>query len=159
MTNLTADKLLAALAALIAQGTTQPKAGKASGNLGSKSQKFPPFKGGSVAAKLTKKTKAGGETTQPDAKAQFEISVLKGFYARGFKATDLELRSSGTKGVLTYKGWLKVGRQVKKGEKGVKGCFHYSQTEPQQVTESDLMAAVAEHRAAKPSYSDSDLVA
>lgn len=139
------------IATMLSTATKQPKAGK----LGSKSQKFPPFKGGSKAAKLTKQLKDGSESQHPDKKAQYEVSVLKGLNAKGFK--NVELRSEGPNGVQTYKGWLKLGRQVMKGQKGVKGCFHYSQTEPMKVTEGDLIKAVEEHRSAKPSFTDADL--
>lgn len=147
MTNLTSDQLLKALVALMQSGvlnTALPKA--KGGKYGSKSQKYPTFKGGSAAAKLTKKTKAGVTSDQPDKKLQFQSAVIKGFKAKGLKDTEIELYGTGTTGIQTYKGWLKLGRQVKKGQHGVKGCFHYSQTEPMAVTEGDLLKAVAEHR-------------
>ena len=31
--------------------------------------------------------------------------------------------------VRPYKGWLELGRQVRKGERGIRGLFHSSQTD------------------------------
>ena len=32
--------------------------------------------------------------------------------------------------VKPFKGWLELGRQVRKGQKSIKGLFHVSQTDP-----------------------------
>lgn len=135
MTNLTSEQLLKALTTLIASGVLnakQPKAAKPNVH--------------KVTKQIKRGPKVGTYTDQPDKKLQFQSAVIKGFKAKGLKDTEIELYGTGTTGIQTYKGWLKLGRQVKKGQSSVKGCFHYSQTEPQKVTEDDLLAAVAEHR-------------
>ena len=131
---------LAKLAALILS-MAQPA--KKPGNLGVKSKKFPKY-APKLSPAVTVKTKTDGKTVQLDPKIKYEIAVTKGMAAKGF--ANIKLRDTGTNGVLTYKRWLAAGRVVKKGETGVKGCFHYSQTMPNTVTEADLLAAVAEHR-------------
>jgi hypothetical protein len=160
MTNLTSTQLLAALSALIQSGVLAAEQPKAGGKFGKNSRKFAAFKGGSKAVKITRRTKSGETTDQPDKKLAYEASVVRGFMAKGLKQHQIELRSEGTNGVQTYKGWMKVGRQVMKGQRGVKGCFHYSQTEPMDVTKADLVKASAEYAAAmaaKPVGTDTDL--
>ncbi len=65
----------------------------------------------------------------PEAKAErtasYEASVVKGLNAKGIKSADIQLRVN----VLPYKGWLEKGRVVRKGQHGVKGLFHISQTD------------------------------
>lgn len=56
-------------------------------------------------------------------------SVARGFHRKGLKNTDFTLAPGGTDTVRTYKGWLANGRIVKKGQHGVKGLFHVSQTQ------------------------------
>lgn len=43
-------------------------------------------------------------------------AVIRGFMARGFQAVDIAPREN----VLTYRAWQAVGRQVRKGEHGVR---------------------------------------
>jgi hypothetical protein len=54
---------------------------------------------------------------------------MRGFMGRGLKASEIKLRQGGQYGVLSYDKWLAEGRRVRKGEKSIKGCFHYTQTE------------------------------
>ena len=129
---MTIENLMLAFTAFLAT-QQQPKAGK-------------PTNKHKLSKQIKKGPKVGTFTDQPDKKVQFQTAVVKGFLAKGLKQTEIELYGTGTTGIQTYKGWLKLGRQVKKGQRGIKGCFHYSQTEPQKVTEGDLLAAVAEHR-------------
>ncbi len=148
------NELLLQLASAIFASLNAPKGGK----LGSKSKNFPAFNGGSAAAKVQKQIKKGAKvgtfTEQPDKKLAYQSSVVKGLLAKGLKQTEIELNGTGTKGVQTYKGWLKLGRQVKKGQKGVKGCFHYSQTEAMaDVTEANA-AAIAAFEAKKTAIGD-----
>jgi hypothetical protein len=58
-------------------------------------------------------------------------SLLNTFSRRGFKVTLLD-RNDPTKpyDVRPYKGWLAMGRIVRRGERGVRGLFHESQTDP-----------------------------
>jgi hypothetical protein len=57
--------------------------------------------------------------------------LLNTFSRRGFKVTLMD-RNDPTKpyDVRPYKGWLAEGRVVRRGEKGVRGLFHISQTDP-----------------------------
>ena len=56
--------------------------------------------------------------------------LLNTFSRRGFKVTLMD-RNDPTKefDVRPYKGWLKLGRIVRRGERGVHGLFHVSQTD------------------------------
>jgi hypothetical protein len=59
--------------------------------------------------------------------------ALKGtFTKRGIKDVVLMDRNDPTKdfNVRPYKGWAALGRQVKRGEKSVRGLFHETQLEP-----------------------------
>jgi hypothetical protein len=58
--------------------------------------------------------------------------LLAAFHRRGFKDTVLMDRSDKTKpfNVKPYKLWLAEGRIVRRGEKGTRGLFHISQTDP-----------------------------
>ena len=57
--------------------------------------------------------------------------LLNTFSRRGFKVTLMD-RNDPTKpyDVRPYKGWLAIGRIVRRGERGVRGLFHESQTDP-----------------------------
>ena len=58
-------------------------------------------------------------------------SLLNTFSRRGFKVTLLD-RNDPSKpfDVKPFRQWLNEGRIVRRGEKGVKGLFHVSQTDP-----------------------------
>jgi hypothetical protein len=57
--------------------------------------------------------------------------LLAAFHRRGFKDTVLMDRADKSKpfNVRPYKGWVELGRRVRKGEKGVRGLFHQDQTD------------------------------
>lgn len=55
-------------------------------------------------------------------------AVARGFNRKGLKNSEFTLSAGGSDTVKTYKGWLHVGRSVKRGQHGVKGLFHISQT-------------------------------
>lgn len=60
-----------------------------------------------------------------DRRLQRDVAVVRGFKRRGFKEADIRLRDN----VRPYKLWLSAGRVVRKGEHGVRGLFHVSQTD------------------------------
>src|SRR5215470_14084688 len=57
--------------------------------------------------------------------------LVNSFHRRGFKDVQLMDRSDKSKpyNIRPYKGWIELGRRVRKGEKGVKGLFHVDQTD------------------------------
>ena len=55
-------------------------------------------------------------------------AVARAFNRKGLKNTEFTLQSGGSDTVRTYKGWLANGRIVNRGQHGVKGLFHISQT-------------------------------
>ena len=58
-------------------------------------------------------------------------AVAKAFNRKGIKNNDMKFKTDSNPtdyNIRTYKGWLTVGRIVKRGEHGVKGLFHISQT-------------------------------
>lgn len=63
--------------------------------------------------------------------ARKDKAILRGFAKKGIKNAVLMDRTDPTKAfdVRPFKGWVAVGRIVKKGEHGVRGLFHVSQTE------------------------------
>src|SRR5512146_3175507 len=63
--------------------------------------------------------------------ARKDKAVLRGFAKKGIKNAVLMDRTDPTKAfnVRPFKGWVALGRIVKKGEHGVRGLFHESQTE------------------------------
>jgi hypothetical protein len=58
-----------------------------------------------------------------DKLAQRHAAILRGFQRKGFK--DAKLFTD----IKPFKGWLEQGRQVRKGEKSIKGLFHINQTD------------------------------
>lgn len=58
--------------------------------------------------------------------------LVAGFHRKGFKDVVLMDRNDPSKpfNVRPFQGWIKEGRIVRKGEHGVRGLFHISQTEP-----------------------------
>jgi hypothetical protein len=58
-------------------------------------------------------------------------SLISAFSRRGFKVTLMD-RNDPTKpyDVKPFKAWIKEGRIVRRGERGVRGLFHVSQTDP-----------------------------
>ncbi len=135
---------LANLAALILGAINQPKS--KSPAIKSKIKGYKPRL--SPAVTITQSMKmdgTNGKVVNIDPKIKFEIAVTKGFMGRGFKRDQIALRSDGTNGILTYKGWLKAGRIVKKGERGIKGCFHYDQTQAHVVDKAAMERIAAEY--------------
>jgi len=63
--------------------------------------------------------------------------ILRGFARKGIKNVVLMDRNDPAAdfNVRPFKGWLALGRVVKKGEHGVRGLFHVSQTEALPQTE------------------------
>jgi hypothetical protein len=59
-------------------------------------------------------------------------SLIAGFKRRGFQDVVLMDRNDPTKpfNVKPFKLWLASGRLVRKGEHGVRGLFHITQTDP-----------------------------
>ncbi len=58
-------------------------------------------------------------------------SLLAGFHRKGFKDVVLMDRTDPTKpfNVRPFNGWINHGRIVRKGERGVRGLFHITQTD------------------------------
>jgi hypothetical protein len=57
--------------------------------------------------------------------------LLHSFAKRGFKDVVLMDRADKSKpyNIRPYKGWIELGRRVRKGERGVMGLFHIDQTD------------------------------
>jgi len=70
-------------------------------------------------------------TRQAESLADKDASLLRGFARKGIKGVVLMDRTDKSKefNVRSYNGWQAVGRQVRKGEKSVRGLFHISQTD------------------------------
>lgn len=71
-------------------------------------------------------------------------AVARGFHRKGLKTSQFTLAPGGTDTVKTYKGWLANGRQVIRGQHGVKGLFHISQTEILQVNREPVTVPVGQ---------------
>jgi len=87
-----------------------------------------------VGAVLASLQAQGAASAAPVAKAgnsleQKDKALIAGFARRGIKNVVLMDRSDPAKAhdVRPYQGWLKLGYQVRKGEKGIRGLFHQSQ--------------------------------
>lgn len=78
-----------------------------------------------IAPKVSKKRNVTKASEPIDRKAAYEAAVMKGFVRKLGKSADIQLRVN----VLPYKAWLENGRVVRKGEHGVRGLFHISQTD------------------------------
>ena len=72
-----------------------------------------------------------GSHADPDSLALKDQRILNAFLKRGFKDTVLRDRSNpdAPHNVKPFKLWLDAGRIVRRGQKGVKGLFHVSQTD------------------------------
>jgi hypothetical protein len=75
---------------------------------------------------------AAPKATPAERLAHKDRSLLSGFARKGFKDVILMDRANPEKpfNVRPFQGWLAQGRLVRRGEKGVRGLFHISQTEP-----------------------------
>jgi hypothetical protein len=64
---------------------------------------------------------------------QKDKALINGFRRRGIPLDQIVLmdRSDRSKPhtIRPFKGWLSVGRMVRKGERGIRGLFHQSQTD------------------------------
>jgi hypothetical protein len=124
MTNLTQDQL----ATLIAQVVGQVLAGQTATPKATSKPQFLP-KGGKAA---------------PSDLASKDQHLINAFHRKGFKDVQLMDRTDPTKpfNVKPFKAWLDQGRIVRKGQRGIKGLFH--------VTQTDLLPGKA---SAKPTIS------
>jgi hypothetical protein len=73
---------------------------------------------------------AKGERAAPSDLAAKDAHIVNAFKRRGFTVTLMD-RTDPSKAfdVRSFKGWLEQGRIVRKGQKGVRGSFHASQTD------------------------------
>ena len=112
MTNISAETI-----ALIAQAVAQALAGQQTSPKANNTQ---PMNG------------AAPRATQAERLAAKDRSLLSTFARRGFKDVVLLNRNDPTKpyNVRPFQAWINEGRLVRKGEHGVRGLFHISQTEP-----------------------------
>jgi hypothetical protein len=79
---------------------------------------------GQVLAGQATSPKAPAISAPADKLAQRHAAILKGFQRKGFKDAKLFVD------IKPFKGWLTEGRQVRKGQHGIKGLFHRDQTDP-----------------------------
>jgi hypothetical protein len=72
-----------------------------------------------------------GEKADAASLVQRDQNILNGFHRKGFKDVVLKDRNDPSKpfNVKPFKLWLEDGRVVRKGQKGVKGLFHITQTD------------------------------
>src|SRR5262249_33826888 len=92
---------------------------------------------GAVLKALQTQGAPSGASLQPKGFGQFDpVSkdrhLLNTFSRRGFKNVVLMARADKSKpfNVKPYKAWIAEGRVVRRGEKGVRGLFHETQTDP-----------------------------
>jgi hypothetical protein len=61
-------------------------------------------------------------------------SLIAGFKRKGYKEAEMVLMDRADKSkpfnIKPYKAWIAEGRVVRRGEKGVRGLFHITQTDP-----------------------------
>lgn len=69
--------------------------------------------------------------SRSDRLAAKDEAITRGFARKGIKVTLMD-RADPSKefDVRPFKGWYERGRVVRKGERGVRGLFHVSQTQP-----------------------------
>ena len=74
---------------------------------------------------------AAAQAKQPMDLASKDRSLVNTFARRGFKNVVLMDRADKSKpyNIRPYKGWIELGRVVRKGERGVRGLFHIDQTD------------------------------
>jgi hypothetical protein len=72
------------------------------------------------------------KATQAERLAHKDRALIAGFKRKGFADVVLMDRTDPSKpfNVKPFQAWIKEGRLVRKGEHGVRGLFHISQTEP-----------------------------
>jgi hypothetical protein len=72
-----------------------------------------------------------GSKAQPSDLASRDAQIVAAFARKGFKVTLMD-RNDPAKpfDVRPFKGWLGEGRIVRKGQRGIRGLFHVTQTDP-----------------------------
>ena len=117
------DKIATVIASSMQQGFAQLTAALSQPKAAMPAQAKTSYKYGTF---LPKGAKA--DATSLAAKDQ---RIVNAFARKGFSVTLMD-RNDPTKpfDVRPFKGWLDQGRIVRKGQKGVKGLFHVTQTDP-----------------------------
>jgi hypothetical protein len=82
-------------------------------------------------AKVLFKDSKSNVTAKQDRQLDKLASVARGFNAKGIKNSEIVFRVDGSNAhnIRTYRGWQAEGRVVRKGQHGVRGMFHVSQTD------------------------------
>lgn len=95
-----------------------------------------------------------------DRRIKWLNAVQKGFARKGVKLA-WDAKKGRFLDTNSYKDWLAAGRQVKKGEHGVKGVFHVTQTEPMDKAAmvAGAQAAIRAHNDAKKAPNGATVVA
>ena len=71
-----------------------------------------------------------GSKAAPSDLADKDRQIVAAFKRRGFSVTLMDRNDPKLPyDVRPYKGWLDVGRVVRKGQRGVRGLFHLTQTD------------------------------
>src|SRR6185369_9242340 len=88
--------------------------------------------------------------------AKKDQQILRGFKRLGIKDVVLMDRSDKTRSfnVKPFKAWFAEGRVVRKGQHGVKGLFHVSQTDPLDQAEKPVAQPKAEKPSVVKSFAD-----
>jgi hypothetical protein len=86
------------------------------------------LKVGDTGAKTAPAAKPGNSLEAKDR------ALIAGLVRKGIKREDIKLMDRANPAadynVRPFKGWLDLGRQVNKGQHGIRGLFHISQTSP-----------------------------
>jgi hypothetical protein len=116
------DQISSVIASSVAQAITQAFASQPKAAIPAQA-KTAAYKYGSLIPK--------GEKADAASLVQRDQSILNGFHRKGFKDVQLLNRADPDApfNVRPFKGWLDQGRIVRKGQKGVKGLFHITQTD------------------------------
>jgi hypothetical protein len=71
-----------------------------------------------------------GSKAAPSDLASKDAQIVAAFKRRGFSVTLMDRNDPKLPfDVRPYKGWLQVGRVVRKGQRGIRGLFHLTQTD------------------------------
>ena len=71
-----------------------------------------------------------GSKAAPSDLASKDAQIVAAFKRRGFDAHLMDRNDPKVPfDVRPYKGWLQVGRVVRKGQRGIRGLFHLTQTD------------------------------
>ena len=103
-----------------------------------------------LAGQVSPQAQPKAKTAKPKAKPvngagldQKDAAIVAGFKRQGI--TDVTLLDRGNPekpyNVRTYGGWLDQGRQVRKGSRGVRALFHFSQTDAIKAAKTKTKAA------------------